>query len=115
MRNYTRVVPRDLFNEASLLKCYGQIYLNLERGRYEAELTEPLIGEPFRVVQNDATGGITLANVHLIVRGERCALERPLNSRDPFPMYLTTSDDGEISVFNDDGTFTEDMVAFLAI
>ena len=28
--SYPRVIPRDLFNEASLLKCYGQVYLKLE-------------------------------------------------------------------------------------
>jgi len=29
--SYTRVIPRDLFNEANLLKCYGQIYIEVER------------------------------------------------------------------------------------
>ena len=27
---YNRVIPRDLFNEANLLKCMGQLYLCLE-------------------------------------------------------------------------------------
>jgi hypothetical protein len=27
---YTRVIPRDLFNEANLLKCIGGLYIALE-------------------------------------------------------------------------------------
>ncbi len=27
---YARVIPRDLFNEANLLKCFGNLYLRLE-------------------------------------------------------------------------------------
>lgn len=27
MRNYTRVIPRNFFNEAKLLKCFGKLSL----------------------------------------------------------------------------------------
>lgn len=108
---YTRVIPRDLFNEANLLKCYGQIYINLERMNVDARLIEP--DGAFRIEQNDATGGTWVTNVPFIVRGERVELERPLNSREPFPLYATTRDDAEYCVFNDDGSFTDEFTAFL--
>lgn len=109
---YLRVIPRDLFNEASLLKCLGQLYLCLEK------LQAPGVdlehdGEAFEVRQSDDDGSINVSNVLLSVRGEEMRLHRPLNSRQPWPLYLTTSDDEEFSVFNDDGTLTSDFLGVL--
>jgi hypothetical protein len=110
--SYTRVIPRDLFNEANLLKCYGQIYLNLEHVHgVDVELISD--GEPFEVVQDDSSGGITLQNVQLLINGEEQKLYRPLNSRESWPLYLMGPDDEEISVFREDGSFTADMLAKL--
>lgn len=117
MGQYSRTIPRDLFNESNLLKCYGQIYLELESGRFPAArltFAAEERGESFDVRQNPANGALSLGNVLLFVRGECCSLERPLNSRDPFPLYLTTPADEEISVFTDAGRFTAEMRAFLA-
>ncbi len=30
---YKRVIPRDLFNEANLLKCYGALWIALDNAR----------------------------------------------------------------------------------
>lgn len=116
---YIRVIPRDLFNEANLLKCYGQIYLNLERIRADAELVEDETleaGAPFRVSQ-DLDGNLTVLNVFLRVRGVRVPLRRPLNARAPYPLYMryqnADGDEDELPVFNDDGTFSDEMLKFL--
>lgn len=114
--NYIRVIPRDLFNEASLLKCYGKLYLNLEHYPHaKAELNYLNDGDVsgFGIWQNEATGGLTITNIELVVRGNSYPLERPLNSRRPYPLYVTV-DDEAISVFDDDGGFTEEMEAFLS-
>lgn len=115
--SYNRVIPRDLFNEGNLLKCYGQIYLNLETMRVQAELVDDGSldkGSPFRITQDDADGSIEILNVYLRVRGKRCRLARPLNARRAFPLYCYESETSdEIDVFNDDGSFTADMVQFL--
>lgn len=116
MGKYVRVIPRDLFNEANLLKCYGQLYLNLETwngGRVELVALED--GEPFDIRQDQNSGALSIVNVQLIVRGEACALERPLNSRQPWPLWLTTEDDEAIPVFNNDGSFSDEMKAFLSV
>jgi len=111
--SYRRVIPRDLFNEANLLKCYGQLYLNLETAGLSAvELVHD--DRAFEVQQDDSSGGIYLANVVLRVRGQACRLHRPLNSREAWPLYLTDENDEEIAVFADDGTFTVEMVEFLS-
>lgn len=115
--SYIRVIPRDLFNEANLLKCYGQIYLNLEKLRCDADLNEGWMheGEPFHIEQ-DLDGNLTILNVYLRVRGVRMPLRRPLNARSPYPLYMQYDNDGdedEMPVFNDDGTFSDEMREFL--
>jgi len=110
---YFRVIPRDLFNEANLLKCYGQLYLNMERYVGIAYMNDPSPGRAFEVRQDDSDGSTTIANVHLVVRGRKVPLYRPLNSREPWPLYARIGED-DINVFNDDGSFSDDMKAYLS-
>jgi len=110
--SYKRVIPRDLFNEASLLKCYGRIYLNLETADLpDVELEHN--GGAFDVQQDLGSGGLSVANCLLKVRGRVCRLYRPLNSRDDWPLYLADENDEEIEVFAEDGSFSSEMTDFL--
>lgn len=113
---YHRVIPRDLFNEGNLLKCYGQLYLNLERyGLEDCLIHSSHDGDnTFVVLLNEDTGGTTLENVRLWIH-DGCHLERPLNSRRPYPLYLTTTDGKELEVFQDNGAFTDEMLEFLGV
>lgn len=110
--SYFRVIPRDLFNEANLLKCYGRIYINLET----AELPHVEFihdGEAFQVEQDASDGSLFISNVQLLVNGQPQNLRRPLNSRASWPLELVDDEQGNIPVFNADGTFTEEMLAYL--
>jgi hypothetical protein len=109
--SYQRVIPRDLFNEANLLKCYGQVYLQLEKLGME----HCLIHGPKRtfMVEQSIDGELHINNVRLIVGGHWYHMWRPLNSREPYPLYITPEDGDDIEVFNDDGTFTEEMKSLL--
>lgn len=110
---YTREIPRDLFNEANLLKCYGKIYLELERlGLRGVELVHAG-AEPFMAAQDASDGSTYLANVQLMVGGTEIHLRRPLNSRDAWPLYAQTFDGEEIDVFDGAGNFTPEMVSLL--
>lgn len=111
--SYQRVIPRDLFNEANLLKCYGQIYVNLETaGVLDVELIHD--GQAFDVQRDPGSGDLHLANVTLMVRGRACRLYRALNSRQPWPLVLTTEDEDELYVFDDTGSFSPEMLQFLS-
>lgn len=106
---YRRVIPRDLFNEANLLKCYGQIYIRAEHepeGKVEIEHD----GEAFEIVQNEADGSLSIYNVQVAVNGQYVTISRPLNSRDPWPLYAE-HDGNVVSVFNDNGEFTEGFLS----
>lgn len=111
--SYQRVIPRDLFNDANLLKCYGQIYINLEPLDVDAKLVERGDMRGFHIERDDSSGATFVANVHLIVRGQPVRLERPMNSRQPYPLYMVTEDYEEITVFEQSGQFSAEFVAFL--
>ena len=118
--SYKRVIPRDLFNEANLLKCYGQLWLKLE-GRLGDTLTldfDPYYGEgkPFDIEQRHEDGATYLHNVVLLAHDRRIALWRPLNSRDPWPLWALHPDDvdgDEVEVFTEDGELTADFLAII--
>jgi hypothetical protein len=110
--SYFRVIPRDLFNEANLLKCYGQLYLNLEKMGLQDCLVHSSERARWDVQQDSSSGAITILNIILFVKGNNVYLSRPLNSREPWPLYLEHADD-VLAVFNDDGTFSSEMIAFL--
>ena len=110
--NYRRVIPRDLFNEANLLKCYGQLYLVTEKYveillDYDEESEEP-----FYVRQNDSDGSLSIDNIDFFVHGRWVALFRPINSREPWPLYARV-DDHEFPVFNERGALSDEFKAFM--
>jgi hypothetical protein len=109
--SYRRVIPRDLFNEGNLLKCYGQLYLNLERLGLHGWLRHD--GSAFEIVMDESSGSLHVANVTFGVGDAVWNLERPLNARGAYPLYLSSGDSDEIEVFNEDGSFTEAMAHFL--
>lgn len=109
---YNRVIPRDLFNEANLLKCYGQIYLNLEKLNLP-HVTFEHDGDEFNIIQNEDDGSLTIGNIELRVNGKIWRLHRPLNSRYSWPLYAMVGD-LEVEVFDDGGQFSHEMLMLLA-
>ena len=97
---YIRVVPRDLFNEASLLKCVGKVVLMIEDGMIPW-LSYRYDGEAFNVMQNVSSGGIYIANIEFFANNKTLSHERPLNSRKAWPLYFET-EENSYSVFDED-------------
>lgn len=110
--SYSRVIPRDLFNEADLLKCYGALWIALER-HPRATLEQEDDG-PFQVVQG-LSGELTLRNVRLFVQGDAAfEIYRPLNSREPWPLWLTDGNDVDLRVFTEEGKLSAEFKALVA-
>lgn len=109
--SYMRVIPRDLFNESNLLKCYGQLALLILDYKFASNphFDEPDAQEPF-VIEQDEDGALFIYNLPFYVNDRLYALRRPLNSRETYPLYLSSWDWEEpISVFTVEGKFTEEM------
>jgi hypothetical protein len=112
---YNRVIPRDLFNEGNLLKCMGQLYLNLEKLHMEECLQDLSDGseQGWWIRQDPADGSLSMGHVQLKVRGKFVRLMRPLNARRPYPLWAYPDEDLEIEVFEDNGQFTAAFRSFL--
>jgi len=101
--SYLRVIPRDLFNEAKLLKCLGALYIAAERlPEGWVTLERGHDGAPFQIEQNKSDGSIFVANVHVYVNKIHVHVYTSLNSKAPYPLRF---DHGNIygeDVFADD-------------
>lgn len=84
-----RVLPRDAFNDANLLKCIGKLTILIEDRAINC-LTYTYDGEPFDIVQDLTSGDTFVSNIQFFdKKGEFVPHYRPLNSRDEYPLYLT--------------------------
>lgn len=115
MSNYIRVLPRDLFNEANLLKCLGRLWIALDEtaaGHGARFVTEDV--PAFEIEQDPSSGAIYAANVRFRVYGTYCRLTRPLNSRRSWALYAEPDDDADpVDVFDDEGNLSDEFRAFI--
>jgi len=115
---YKRVIPRDLFNEASLLKMLGALWIKLDamgprcRAGFDCMA---YTGAAFDVEQDEASGAIYCPRIPLSVGGMFWRLERPLNSREPWPLYATDPEGerDEIEVFDELGNLSPEFLALV--
>ncbi len=115
---YKRVIPRDLFNEAKLLKCLGMIALIAhEKGLPNSWTLEHRNGwEAFTIQQDNSDGSLYCGNVFLrhTPTAKTLLFNTPLNSREPHPLYIIRqSDDEVIEVFAMDGTLSSQFILHL--
>ena len=112
--SYERVIPRDLFNESSLLKCYGRLYIVLEG--YRNVGFEMNSVSSFDVIQRQDDGALYVENLPFTIGEHEYRLARPLNSRAPWPLYAERIDDLDfdpVCVFTDSGEMTLEMSALV--
>jgi hypothetical protein len=112
---FNRVIPRDLFNEAKLLKCLGNIYIQAEYqppGTVEIHFFDHT-DKGFDVCQNPADGMLYSNNISVRVHGLFVHVMTNYNSKDPWPLYayITLDASEPIQVFNGEGIFTDEFLA----
>lgn len=116
--NYKRVIPRDFFNEAKLLKCMGLLSLKiLDRLLPDGvDITiEDQKGSYFDIAQNDYDGSIYVKNYPARINGHPVKFKTTLNSKNPYPFLveIKAGEDSlyEVPVFDDNGNFTDEFAA----
>lgn len=103
--SYTRVLPRDAFNEANLLKCVGKLTLLIE-DRMLPGWSYDYDGEPFDIHQNEADGSISVRNVRFMKGDYEIYISTPLNSRRAWPAMATGGAYECEFLFDDTGKFS---------
>lgn len=104
---YQRVLPRDLFNEAKLLKCLGQLCLQIHEGlagNLTFEYLDPEQG--FDIYQDQNSGDTYCDNLFFYLNKEIITFSSGINSRENWPLVVNCKEDIYF-VFNKDGKFTE--------
>lgn len=111
MEEMIRVLPRDAFNDANLLKCIGRITLLIEDRMIEG-LKYYYDGSPFNIQQNPDDGSTFVANIRFEdEEGNEVFFYRPMNSRDPWPLEMYYKDD-EYYAFSREGDWKIDKNKF---
>lgn len=108
--NYSRVIPRDLFNEAKLLKCIGQLTCNIHDGEgLGLKVSESVTG--FKIgLMND--GFLIVENIHFKLGKIPLLFRTTYNSKKSYPL-VCTYDYCDIPVFEENGTYTEEYTTFI--
>ena len=110
---YTRAIPRDLFNEAKLLKCLGQLALLVHDGKTSGlPLSVTHDGEPFDVDQDESDGSLLCWNVVVRCAGIQITVWANYNSQAPYPLSFDGEKTGVGPVFTDAGQFAEEFLAY---
>lgn len=107
---YTRVVPRDLFNESKLLKCIGQLVLLIHDGNRPNGLDFIHDDEPFdiRLLED---GHLIIKNIRFKIKNKYILFKSLYNSKRPYPL-LCEHDYCEYEVFDDAGKYTDEFITF---
>lgn len=115
--SYSRVLPRDLFNEAKLLKCLGRLALIIHDGT-DGHISVPntfkviSAGDPFEIEQKDSDGGLFCRTVLFMVGTVSLHLYSSYNSIGNYPLICETSNE-VLNVFEDDGCLTSEFIELI--
>src|SRR5688572_8201646 len=114
---FRRTIPRDLFNESKLLKCYGQLSLLILDGNTDGiplQLDHDDTSYPgFDVEMDGHRGHIYCSNLKLYLNDEIIHVGTIINSKDTYPMVYVTKDEIEGEVFDENGRLSEEFKQYL--
>lgn len=105
---YTRVIPRDLFNEAKALKCFGHLVLLIHDGP-SLGITVEHSGDAFAIGLGD-DGYLSIANLEFSLHGEVLIFKTIYNSKEAYPFYLMHEGE-DCLVFDERGDYTKEFLA----
>ena len=109
MTNYKRVLPRDAFNEAKLLKCIGKLTMMIEDGELPAWHYH-YDGDALNIVQDESDGSISVANITFWRNKKQVHVMTPLNSKDIWPAIMMDNDE-EYYLFGENGNYMPSDIA----
>lgn len=112
---YIRVIPRDFFNEAKLLKCMGLLSLMvLDRMIPEGiniEIDES--GDPFNIELNE-DGLLFVSNYQVLINNTPVFVGTTYNSKENYP-FVAYVNYVEYPIFDEHGNFTDEFIKTFSI
>lgn len=109
------MLPRDLFNEAKLLKCLGQLCLLIHEGKCSLKVIhDTKYWEGFNIQQDPGDGDIFVVNLVVYTKsGKRITVDTGVNAREPYPMVFNFGVVTEQPLFTDDGQLSPEYFEHL--
>lgn len=108
---YNRVIPRDLFNEAKLLKCLGVLTLKIHDNQAPEGLKVDQIDNDFKIGLTDE-GSLKTNSLQFTYKDEILSFETTYNSKNNFPLFCCFAY-CEFLVFDETGNFDNEFLDFL--
>lgn len=109
---YYREIPRDLFNEAKLLKCIGRLCLLIHDGFTINGMLFEHDGSPFIIEQNEDDGSLWISNIRFEIAGNTVIFTSKYNSKSNYPLYCQKNYSEEYLVFEESGEYTDEFKEF---
>ncbi len=109
---YRRVAPRDLFNESKLLKCLGRLAVLIHDEMAPKGLSFEQTGGEFRIDQRIAGDLYVRSGIKFMLHGKKLRIHSPYNSKEAYPLLCEDKELGEIEIFNDDGSFSDEFLEY---
>ncbi len=112
---HVRVLPRDLFSEAKLLKCLGKVVLALVDDMLQGIAYEHVDNDRgFLIRQDMSSGDLRCENLRFFHQRRMLDFHLPYGNQEPWPLICTLPlTDEEVSVFDDNGSFTPEFLQYL--
>ncbi len=109
--NYRRVIPRDFFNEAKLLKCMGILALAVLDNTVPENISIKIDenGESFDIILDNMYNLLRVSNYNVEINGEFYLVGTTYNSKGNFPFYVIV-DEEEVEILDNNGKFSNDFI-----
>lgn len=108
---YERVVPRDLFNEAKLLKCIGLVALMILDNKTPVAMAIEEHGNAFKIGLLD-DGYLTITNYEISIKGNPYTFKCQYNSKSNYNLFVEYNY-CEYLVFDEKGNFYTEFIDFV--
>ena len=115
--SYQRILPRDLFNEAKLLKCLGRVSLFIHEGKLPEGFVLSFFGAKQRQdfqIQQTVDGDIYVSNLQFTYKGNWIPVYTSLNSRANYPLF-GVFEQNPFVIFDEEGELDKEFKEFIPI
>jgi len=108
--SYQRVLPRDLFNEAKLLKCVGLVCLKILDNQTPCHMSHNEVEGGFEIELMDE-GSLFISNLHIAIKGKIFLFKTTYNSKSNYPLFLQYKF-VDHPVFDEKGNWDPEFIEF---
>lgn len=110
--DYTRIFPRDFFNEAKLLNCLGKLTLMILDKKTPCKMGyQESLNDKIKIGLRD-DGYLIATNVEINIKRKPFIFKTNYNSKSKYPFFVEHND-CDYQVFNDEGDWDEEFLEFV--